>query len=474
METILNWLALGVTLVLFCGLTFLSVRKKTDFGLCVLIATLAGIIVGVIFKGHTVFIDAFGIIWSRAISAIVVPLLLFSVIASVTNLGESIRLRGIGLKTVFFLLLNTATAALITLALSLLIGVGKGFQFHLPEDYAARTVPPVIDTIINLFPRNLMADWAANSVVPVVVFAILIAAAYNISASTEAGKEAVLPFKRFIDAGNMVLSRATQIIVSFTPYAVLTLIARAVSASNIASLLPLLSVLAVAYIAMALQFFIVQPIILAAAGRINPLPFFKTFWPAAVIAFTSQSSIGTIPVTVRQLKKAGVSEDIASFVSGLGANLGMPGCAGVWPVLLAVFAINSQGLAYTPAQFAFLIPVAVLVAIGTVGVPGTATITATSLFAATGLPIPFIAVAQPISQIVDMGRTALNVAGAANTAVIVAKTERDLNEDLYFGRSEFNETAAPLAEAVGTGSVGTEAVSSGESCGIHFGKRRAE
>ena len=74
--------------------------------------------------------------------------------------------------------------------------------------------------------------------------------------------------------------------------------------------------------------------------------------------------------------------------------------------------------------------------------PGTATITATSLFAAAGLPIPFIAISQPISQIVDMGRTALNVAGAANTAVIVAATEKDLDKDLYYGRKEFEDEDA--------------------------------
>lgn len=106
-------------------------------------------------------------------------------------------------------------------------------------------------------------------------------------------------------------------------------------------------------------------------------------------------------------------------------------------MLLAVFAVHAQGLNYSPAQYLFLVVLTLLVSIGTVGVPGTATITATSLFAAAGLPIPFIAISQPISQIVDMGRTALNVAGAANTAVIVAQTEHQLDTDLYHGQRIF-------------------------------------
>jgi hypothetical protein len=207
-------------------------------------------------------------------------------------------------------------------------------------------------------------------------------------------------------------------------------------------------VLVVAYIAMAIQMFIIQPLLLSGFTRLNPFRFFKGFWPAGVVAFTSESSIGTIPVTVRQLKQMGVKGDVASFVSSLGANLGMPGCAGIWPVLVAVFAINAQGISYSPLQFLFLVVLALVVSVGTVGVPGTATVTATSLFASAGLPIAVIAVMQPISTIVDMGRTALNVAGAANSAVIVAKTENQLDVDVYNGAKEYiEEDEELLAEA---------------------------
>lgn len=108
---------------------------------------------------------------------------------------------------------------------------------------------------------------------------------------------------------------------------------------------------------------------------------------------------------------------------------------------------------------------ALLVSIGTVGVPGTATITATSLFAAAGLPIPFIAISQPISQIVDMGRTALNVAGAANTAVIVAATEKDLDKDLYYGRKEFEDEDA-VAAAQPEAKAPVEAPAAGKPSGL--------
>lgn len=431
--TILSWLALAVTLAAFAVLWYLKRSGKAGFGLRVLVATAVGIAIGVVFQNYVDYVAFFGDVWSQVILALVVPLLFFSVIASITGLADSIKLRNITAKSVVLLLLNTFTSSLITLALAGALHVGRGFDYELPTDYEQSEVPGVVETLVGLFPSNVAENWTSNQVVPVVVFALLVAFAYNRVVATEAGRVKVESFRSFIDAGNTVLGRAVQIVVDFTPYAVLSLIAAAVGTKDVATLLPLLLVLVVAYVAMILQFFVVQPLILAATTRLNPLYFFKTFWPAAAIAFTSQSSIGTIPVTVRQLKQGGVPEETGSFIASLGANLGMPGCAGVWPTLLAVFAINALGLTYSPWQYAVLVGLTLLVSIGTVGVPGTATITATSVFAAAGLPVPFIAIAQPISSIVDMGRTALNVASAANTAVIVAATEGQLDQAAYRG-----------------------------------------
>ena len=150
-----------------------------------------------------------------------------------------------------------------------------------------------------------------------------------------------------------------------------------------------------------------------------------------MVAFTSQSSVGTIPVTTDSLKKLGVQEDIASFVASLGANLGMPGCAGIWPVVSAIFAINLLGIHYSVGQYIFLIVLTLVVAIGTVGVPGTATITATAVFIAAGLPVEVIVLLTPISSIADMARTATNVVGAATATVLVAKTENELDLVAY-------------------------------------------
>ncbi|MCD8051132.1 MAG: dicarboxylate/amino acid:cation symporter [Clostridiales bacterium] len=427
----LEWGALLLAAAFFALLYYLDRKRHVDFGVRTILALGLGIVVGLAFKGHYTYVAAVGTIYAHVISAVVVPLLIFSITASITNLSSSIRLKNIGLKTVLFLELNTLIASIITLLASIATNIGDGFVYELATDYEAAEVPTFVDTIISLFPQNLASHWADGEVVPIVLFVILVALSYNALAAENA--EQVAPFKAFIDAGNRVMGKVVNIVIGFTPYAVLSLVARAVSRNALSDLLPLLSVLVLAYVLCAVQLFLVEGVLLRVIGRLNPIAFFKGIWPAGVVAFTSQSSVGTIPVTVNQLtKKLGVNEDIASFVASLGANLGMPGCAGVWPVLLSVFAVHILGLEYSAAQYAFLVVLAVVVSVGTVGVPGTATITATAVFAAAGLPVEVIVLLSPISSIVDMARTATNVVGAATAATLVAATEEgQLNHEVY-------------------------------------------
>ena len=115
----------------------------------------------------------------------------------------------------------------------------------------------------------------------------------------------------------------------------------------------------------------------------------------------------------------------------------MPACAGIWPTLLAVLAINIFDIPYSIGQYVFLIVLTLIVSIGTVGVPGTSTVTTTALFTAAGLPVEIIVLLVPISSVVDMMRTATNVTGAATAAVLVAKSEQLLDREVYDqGKSE--------------------------------------
>ncbi len=437
--TVLDFAALAVAIVMFAVLFFLDKKKHLDFGLLVIIGTAFGIVLGLIFKENFQIVAMVGTIYSHALSAFVVPLLLFSVISSITNLGDSIRLKSIGLKSVLHLLLQTLTASVMTLILAQVLNLGAGFAYT-PEASEAREVPTIVDTIVGLFPSNIINHWSSNAVVPIIVFAIIVALAYNALVKED---ESVKIFKQFVDAGNKIMSTAIGVVIDFTPYAVTALIFRAVGKNKLSDMLPLIVVLIIAYVVSALQIFGIEALLIKFVAKLSPIQFLKKVAPAGIVAFTSESSIGTLPVTLRQLERMGVHEDVASFTASLGANLGMPGCAGMWPMLLAVFVVHMQGLSYGPADYAFLVVLTLLVSIGTVGVPGTATITATALFAAAGLPIEMIVLFSPISMIADMARTATNVIGAATATVLVAESEGMLDHDVY--NTDFAETSAAEA-----------------------------
>ncbi|WP_230406811.1 dicarboxylate/amino acid:cation symporter [Blautia liquoris] len=432
----LDILALLTAILLIGVLVFLA-RKKVDFGVRTILALGLGIVLGVLFQGHTSYVAPIGTIYANVISAFVVPLLVCSVITSITNLENINKLKTIGLKSVLLLVSTTFIASTLTLLIALPLGIGKGADIALPNNYKPKEVPEVTQVITDLFPQNFFSQASSNTIVPVIIFALMIGIA--VVMLSEKDPKSVKPFKDFIESASKVINKVISYIIDFTPYAVLALVANAVSNNGPKKLLPLLPVLVVAYVLCIIQTFGVNSVLIATLAKLNPFKFFQHIWPAQVIAFTIQSSVGSIPTTEKCLKKGGVSDNISSFVVPLGANIGMPGCAGIWPTLLAVFAIHGLKIDYSIGQYIILVLITTLVSIGTVGVPGTATITATAVFAAAGLPIEIIVLMTPISAIVDMARTATNVSAAAATALIVAKNEGELDVEQYNGRKYENE-----------------------------------
>ena len=417
--------AVAITVVLFVLLSYLGRKKNVDFGILTILALVFGIVIGIVFKGHVELTAVFGRIYTNLISALVIPLLFVSIISSISSLDNISKLKTIGLKSIFWLVANTFTASLLTLIIAGSLKVGQSINFTLPTDYEPKEVPSFLDTIVGLFPKNVVSHAANGEIVPFIVFTIMAGVALVYLQERE--KEAAVPFKNFIDSANKLMFVVVEFVVDLTPFAVLSLIANAVSTYGAKELIPLLGVLVLAWVLCAIQMFLIDGALIRFVGGLSPIRFFRGFWPAQVVAFTSQSSVGTIPVSVKQLvSRLGVNEDIA-----LGANLGMPACAGIWPTLLAVLAINIFDIPYSIGQYAFLIVLTLIVSIGTVGVPGTSTVTTTALFTAAGLPVEIIVLLVPISSVVDMMRTAANVTGAATAAVLVAKSEQLLDREVY-------------------------------------------
>lgn len=426
----MQFVAVLVTLVLFYILHQMK-KRGISFGIRVITGAIAGLILGFIFRANTEYVSIFGSIYANLLYAMVIPLLLTTIVRTMLNTGSLDKLRSVGLKSVGILSLHNVMASIVGLILATAFKIGQGVHFDVPVDTEIKEVPTVAETITNFFPSNIVSNAAEGQIVPIIIFSVLVGvAALKL---IESGKEnTVRPFAEFTNSFAEVIFKLTSMITSLTPYAVLALMANAVGRVDSTAIAPFILILVLNYVASAIHTFLGTGILVSAFAKVNPFTYFKKVWPVTMIGFTTQSSMGAIPANIENLtEKQGVSEEIASFTAPLGATMGMPGCAGFWPVINAIFVANVMGLGWGPTEYARLILVALLVSLGTVGVPGTATITTTALFAAMGLPLEMVVLLAPISTLADMGRTATNVTAANASTLIVAASENKLDKEVF-------------------------------------------
>jgi sodium:dicarboxylate symporter len=426
----MQFAGLLVSLVLLFALYKMK-KRGLSFGIRVIVGAVTGLILGYIFKGNTEYISILGSIYVRLLYSMVIPLLLTTIVRTMLNTGSLSTLRSVGFKSVGILSLHNIMGSIVGLILALAFSIGEATNIDIPVDTEIKEVPTVSETITNFFPSNIVSNAAEDQIVPIIIFSVLVGiAALKL---IEAGKnEMVHPFAEFINSFAEIIFKLTSMITSLTPYAVLALMADAVGRIDSSAAAPFILILVLNYLASAIHTFLGTGILVSSFAKINPIKYFKKVWPITVIGFTTQSSMGAIPANIENLtKKQGVSEEVASFTAPLGATMGMPGCAGFWPVMNAIFAANMMGLSWSAGDYVKLVLIALLISLGTVGVPGTATITTTALFAAMGLPLEMVVLLAPISTLADMGRTATNVTAANSAALIVAASENKLNREVF-------------------------------------------
>ncbi|SHO44741.1 dicarboxylate/amino acid:cation symporter [Anaerocolumna xylanovorans] len=433
----IDWLsaaALAVVLVFFI-IIFILQKKKVNFTAIILGSLVVGVIVGIIFSGHTSWVMPIGKIYVSTLNAIVSPLIVVSILSSITSLGSTAQLKGIGVRSIFWLLMTTLLAILLALGLGLTFGIGRNSYLSL-DGIDAQTfkskVVPFTQVLVGFFPRNVISDIAEENTIPMILFAVLIAVSYVLVANEN--REKVIIFKKFIEAVKEIIFKAVDFIISLTPYAVLALIATAtgngISRSGI--IWSLLALLIVSFIAFALDTWVINAVLIKSFAKLSPVKFFRKILPAQVVGFSTQSSAGTLPISTGiLLGKIGVDPKVANFTAPLGTTIGMPGCAGIWPVLIAIYGINGLGINYGIRDYILLAVISLFVSLGTAGVPGTATITTASVLTAMGLPLELIVLSIPISAIADTGRTATNITGALVASAIVGRQEGSLNDNIF-------------------------------------------
>ncbi|EOU2001362.1 TPA: dicarboxylate/amino acid:cation symporter [Clostridium perfringens] len=417
-------LILAIVLSILATYAIYKIRKITNkFSFATLTALTLGVVLGIIFKENILFLDTVGKAYMSLIKMIVVPLVVTSLITSIVRLENLDTLKSIGLKTFTVLLGTTGAAAFIGIIVASSLNLGQGLSFIGAENFKAREIPGFSKVLIDMLPSNPLAAIVENKIIPIVIFSMFIAIALVIEDNIN--KEKAKPFKDFILSAYDIVLRITKMVLRIIPYGVFALIATAAAKNGMDTLMSLIWVILAIYIAAFLQFLFVYTPLIIFVARMNPLKFFKGIFPAQVVAFTSQSSYGTLPVTIKSLVEGvGVSENIASFVAPLGSTIGLNGCGGFYPAIVAIFAANVFNVELTIYSYILIVLTAIISSIGIAGVPGSATMSTTVMLAALGLPIEALAMVIAVDSIIDMIRTATNVTGASVAALIVDQTEK--------------------------------------------------
>lgn len=417
-------LILAILLSILATYAIYKIRKITNkFSFATLTALTLGVVLGIIFKENILFLDTVGKAYMSLIKMIVVPLVVTSLITSIVRLENLDTLKSIGLKTFTVLLGTTGAAAFIGIIVASSLKLGQGLRFIGAENFKAREIPGFSKVLIDMLPSNPLAAIVENKIIPIVIFSMFIAIALVIEDNTN--KEKAKPFKDFILSAYDIVLRITKMVLRIIPYGVFALIATAAAKNGMDTLMSLIWVILAVYIAAFLQFLVVYTPLISFVARMNPLKFFKGIFPAQVVAFTSQSSYGTLPVTIKSLVEGvGVSENIASFVAPLGSTIGLNGCGGFYPAIVAIFAANVFNVELTIYSYILIVLTAIISSIGIAGVPGSATMSTTVMLAALGLPIEALAMVIAVDSIIDMIRTATNVTGASVAALVVDQTEK--------------------------------------------------
>jgi uncharacterized protein len=428
-------------------------KRDLNFSLIALFALAIGVPIGLLAGQHVDAINPIGHIYINVLLATVAPLILVAIVSSITSLGSLAKLRSIGLRSIFWLMLSNALAVVLALGLGLAFAPGHGVHHELGElstDTIAGQVQSFGQVVVGFFPTNVVENFGANDIIPIILIAVTLSVAYLALAEKE--PEKVAPFGAGAEALKLVIFKAVGYVIRLTPYAIVALTADMVgSSTNLGSdFRSLVGLLALVWAACLVHTYILNGAILSVFAGVPVVTFFRKIFPAQLTAFSTQSSIGTLPVTTAQLtRKVGVHSEIAHFTAPLGTTIGMPGCAGIWPVLIAVWGINAYGISYSVTDYVVLAVLGVVVSVGTAGVPGAATVAAATVLSAANLPLEFVAATIPIGVIADMARTATNVTAAAVSATVVARQTGLLDDEIFAGRAEFVEVDEPAAPAAG-------------------------
>ena len=379
--------------------------------------TLSNIVEVYVFKlGSDIFINL--------LKMLIVPLVFFSLVSGISSLGNLKSIGNISLKTITLYLITTAIAVSLSLFIGAIFQPGSGVN-------TANLISPdklpqgqgIYQTILDIFPANIIEAMANNQMLAIVFFSIIFGLALN--KTNHLTNNLSESFEKL----NTVFMQLVVMIIAFAPIGVFCLIGKFVIADGLNVFGEALKYVILLIATLFLHMFITYSALIKFFTRLSLKTFFLKMKDVAVFAFSTSSSAATIPVTLKTVEsELGVNKNVAAFVVPVGATINMDGTA-IMQGMATIFIAQMSGIDLSLIQYVQVVLLAVATSIGTAAVPSAGTITLVIILQQFGLPLEAIGIILAVDRILDMTRTAINVTGDAAVACVVAESEGMLEKN---------------------------------------------
>jgi Na+/H+-dicarboxylate symporter len=420
---------LGLTARIFIGmiagiiigaLLQLSFDDSGDFSFSVLglhVSTYALLVEGIF--------NVVGSIFIASLKMLVVPLVFVSLVCGTSSLSDPSKLGRLGGKSILLYIGTTAIAISLAVSFALLVAPGEGLNLTTESSFVAKQAPSLGQVIINMMPTNPINAMAQGNMLQIIVFAVLFGIAMTLAGGS--GKRLISVFEDF----STVIMKLVTILMNLAPYGVFALMAKLAATIGLETFAGLLKYFFLVVFVLFIHAFISYPVILKLLSGLNPVILIRKMRDAAIFAFSTASSSATLPVTMETaIKKLGVRRSVASFTVPLGSTINMDGTA-IMQGVATVFIAQVYAVDLTLSDYMMVILTATLASIGTAGVPGVGLIMLAMVLQQVNLPVEGIALIIGVDRLLDMTRTAVNVTGDCMVACIVAKSENELDLEVF-------------------------------------------
>lgn len=384
------------------------------------IALILGIVVGLLMGEQATIFAPLGDLLIRLLTFLIIPLILFTLIVGV-NQTTIANLGRMGGKVFIYYAISSAVAITVGLAVATLFQPGSGMTLEGSESFDVPDNPGIVNVLLNIVPSNIATAFTEMNLLGIIftalVFGIAIAAMRGSNELSDLGSHLLKTVNSLNEASLLILKGILQ----YVPIGVFAIMAKTVGSQGAGTLLELGGMIGVLYAAILVQ--IVIYIVAMLLFKVNPITFFKHARTPIATAFVTQSSAGSLPLSLTAARELGLPRSLYGFSLPLGATVNMDGAA----IRIAVSAVFAANIAGTPLSFTDMLMVVLigtLASIGTAGVPGAGIVMIATVFVQLGLPIEAVALLASIDALIGMGATALNVTGDLVGTALISQTEK--------------------------------------------------